>query len=136
MTSISPLAQGQLRKCDVQSSSVNSIICNARPVTNTKKMLVGNEVSIVGTGSVQGKIKAPFFRTDPPLSHKCENIVIFRPGNLNSLCSPGNQDYQKIIHFFFHQKSSRSTMQKSGLLMTKIKNINTVLIMLVSWATN
>lgn len=55
MTSISPLAQVQLRKCDVQSSSVNSIICNARPVTNTKKMLVGNEVSIVGTGSVQGR---------------------------------------------------------------------------------
>ena len=23
----------------------------------------------------------------------------FRPGNLYSRCSPGNQDYQKIIHF-------------------------------------
>ena len=54
MTTISPMAQINLRKCDVQASSVNSIICNARPVTNTKKLVVGNEVSIVGTGSIQG----------------------------------------------------------------------------------
>ena len=26
-------------------------------------------------------------------------MVIFRPINLYSLCSPGNQDYQKIIYF-------------------------------------
>ena len=25
---------------------------------------------------------------------------IFRLGNLYLLCSPGNQDYQKIIHFY------------------------------------
>ena len=34
----------------------------------------------------------------PLLHHKFENIVIFRSGNLYSLCSPGNQNYQKIIH--------------------------------------
>jgi len=35
--------------------------------------------------------------------HFCttENMVFFRPGNLHSLCSPGNQDYPKIIHFEF-----------------------------------
>ena len=42
---------------------------------------------------------AVFFRTDPLLYHKFENMVIFRSGNLYSLCSPGNQDYQIIIHF-------------------------------------
>jgi len=41
------------------------------------------------------------FRTDPLLFHKFGNIVFFRSGNLYSLCSPGNQDYQKIIHFNF-----------------------------------
>ena len=42
---------------------------------------------------------AVFFRTDPILCHKFVNMVIFRSGNLYSRCSPGNQDYQKIIHF-------------------------------------
>ena len=36
------------------------------------------------------------FRTDPLLHHIFGNMVIFRSGNLYSLCSPGNQDYQKI----------------------------------------
>ena len=27
------------------------------------------------------------------------NMVIFRSGNLYSLSNPGDQDYQKIIHF-------------------------------------
>ena len=41
----------------------------------------------------------------PLLYHQFENIVIFRSGNLYSLCSQGNQDYQKIIYFsIFHQK--------------------------------
>ena len=35
---------------------------------------------------------------------KFGNMVIFRPGNLYSLCSPGNQYYQKIINFFFIKK--------------------------------
>jgi len=39
--------------------------------------------------------KAPFFRTDPLLYHKFDNMVLFRPGTLYSLYSPGNQDYQK-----------------------------------------
>ena len=34
-----------------------------------------------------------------------EYMVIFWPRNLYSRCSPGNQDYQKIIHLnLFHQK--------------------------------
>jgi len=31
-------------------------------------------------------------------------MVIFRSGNLYSLCSPGNQNYPKIIYFFFIKK--------------------------------
>jgi hypothetical protein len=54
MTSISPLTPVQLRKCDIQANSVNSIICNAIPDTNPQKLLVGNEVTIVGNGSIQG----------------------------------------------------------------------------------
>ena len=40
-----------------------------------------------------------FFRTDPLLYHKFENMVICRLGTC-TLCSSENQDYQKIIHFF------------------------------------
>jgi len=49
---------------------------------------------------------AVFYRTDPVLYHKFVNMVIFRKGKLYSLCSPGNQDYHKIIHFlnFFIKK--------------------------------
>ena len=43
------------------------------------------------------------FRTDPVLYHKFENMVIFRSGNLHSLCSPRKHHYQKII-VFVHQK--------------------------------
>jgi len=62
------------------------------------------------TGACQpgGKetIDAVFLGRNPLLYHKFDN-VIFRSGNLCSLCSPGNQDCQKIIHFkFFHQKGS------------------------------
>ena len=42
---------------------------------------------------------AVFCRTDPLLYHKFENMVFFWLGNLYSLCSLGNQDYHKIIHF-------------------------------------
>ena len=38
---------------------------------------------------------AVFYRTDSLLYQKFENMVIFRPGNLYSLCSPGNQHYKK-----------------------------------------
>ena len=40
----------------------------------------------------------PFFRTDPLLYYKFGNMLLFRSGNLYSLCSPGNQNYQKIIN--------------------------------------
>ena len=44
------------------------------------------------------RLDAVFYMTYP-LLYKYENMVIVRSGNLYSLCSPGNQDYQKIIHF-------------------------------------
>mgnify|MGYP006944958493 CR=1 FL=1 len=44
------------------------------------------------------------FKTYPLLYHKFENMVVVRPENLYSLYSPGNQDYQKIIHFNFFIK--------------------------------
>ena len=69
---------------------------------------------------------APFFRTHPLLYHTFENMVFFRSGTLYSLCSPANQDYQKIIHFkFFSPKKVQIDNAK----------VNNSLIMLVSWAT-
>ena len=53
---------------------------------------------------------AVFYRTNSLLYRKFGNTVTFRSGNLYSLCSPWNQDYEKIIHFF-HQKWSKSRMQ-------------------------
>ena len=54
---------------------------------------------------------AVFYRTWLILYRKFGNMVFFRAGNLYSLCSPGNQDYQKIIYLFFHQKRSKSTIK-------------------------
>jgi len=54
----------------------------------------------------------PFFRAYRFLYHKFENTVIFRSGNLHSLCSPGNQHPPKIIFFFllfFSSKRSKHT---------------------------
>ena len=64
------------------------------------------------------------FSTDPLLYHKFENIVIFRPGCLYSLCSPGNQDYQKIIHFLFFIKKGRNRQCKSCILLELVVFIN------------
>ena len=46
---------------------------------------------------------AVFYRTDPLFYHKVGNMVFFR---LYSLCSSGNQHYQKSIYFliFFIKK--------------------------------
>jgi len=61
--------------------------------------------------------KTPFFRTDPLLYHIFENMVIFRPRNLYSRRSPRNQEYQKIINFYFifYQKRSKSTIHKKSI---------------------
>jgi len=94
--------------------------------------------------------------------HKFGNMVIFRPWNLYSLCSPGNQDYQKKICFFQKGRSRRPTFDNKNiyacsyhdsLKITTNSNKNTtfvlsisifwwkklklnnVLIILVSWAT-
>jgi len=105
-----------------------------------------------------------FYTTYPLLYHKFGNMVFFRLGNLSSLCSPGNQHYQKIIFFvnFFIKKGrnrrSKFDNQKyisliiarfinnsntnttfvlsiSTFSMKKLK-MNNFLIILVSWATN
>jgi len=80
----------------------------------TTSLLVGNGLLVVAsvpvtgsvlfisavTGSVTSIVLGldPVFRTAPLLYHKFGNQVIFRLGNLYSLCSPGKQDYHKIIH--------------------------------------
>jgi len=43
-------------------------------------------------------IDGVFSRTFQLLYHKFGNMVIFLSRNLYSLCSPGNQHYQKIIY--------------------------------------
>jgi len=54
------------------------------------------------------KTKTPFFMMNPLLYHKLGNMVIFRTGNLYSLCCPGNQYYQKIIYcLIFSSKRNR-----------------------------
>jgi len=65
-----------------------------------------------------------FFRTDPLSYHKFENMVIFRQGNLYTLCSPGNQDYQKIIHFYlFFIKKGRNRQCKNRFIGISWRNI-------------
>ena len=63
---------------------------------------------------------AIFYRTYPLLYHKFGNMGIFRPGNLYSLSSPGNEHYQKIILGDTlgdtHQKNLGDTHQKSSKL--------------------
>jgi len=57
-------------------------------------------------------VKTPFFRTGPLLYHKLGNMVRFRSANLYSLCSSGNQDYQKIIYvliFLYHDSLKITT---------------------------
>jgi len=51
------------------------------------------------TGTLSAILIDAVFRTVPLLYHKFENMAFFESGNLYSLCSPGNQDYQNIIHF-------------------------------------
>ena len=52
-------------------------------------------------------IDAVFYRPYPFLYHKFGNMVIFRPENLYSLCSPENQDSQKLINFHFFIKTGQ-----------------------------
>ena len=77
-----------------------------------------------GTASM---VLTPFFRTDLLLYHTFQNMVLFRPGNLYmySLCSPGNQDYQKIIHFFIKKgRSGQIALCKSCILLELVGIIN------------
>ena len=68
-----------------------------------------NDIQKDAGSNMQDRIDAVFYRTYPLLHHKFENILIF----LYSFCSPGNQDYQKIIYFLiFSSKRSKSIMQK------------------------
>jgi len=58
-----------------------------------------------------------FYRTYPLLYHKFGNMVFFRSGNLYSLCSPGNQHYQKIIYFFIRKGRNRRSKFDSQKLL-------------------
>jgi len=83
--------------------------------------------------------KTPFFTGRTHFSyHKFVNMVIFWSGNLYSLCSPGNQDYQKnilnffikkcwilitkfdIYKFFFHKKGRNRNSDNPGFLGYKV----------------
>ena len=59
---------------------------------------IENQVQIIKTAKDR-LAQTPFFRTYPHFYHKFENMVMFRSENVYSLCSPGNQDYQIIVHF-------------------------------------
>jgi len=67
---------------------------------------------------------AVFYRADPFLYHKFDNMVIFRPGKFYSLSSPGNQDYQKIIHFYIINFDRRTLIADYDFLMKKLKKNN------------
>ena len=70
---------------------------------NYDSVTTGNfeSANSAGTAVTATTTLTPFFRKHPLMCHKFENMVMFRPGNLYSISSPGNQDYQKIIHFYF-----------------------------------
>jgi len=81
---------------------------------------------------------AVFYRTN----HKFENMVIFRSGNLYSLCNPGN--YLFFLHFFIKpgEQSSIILIKMQVLHNATISpfrpfwlKLNNLLIILVSWAT-
>jgi len=60
---------------------------------------------------------AVFYRKFPLLYHKFGNMAIFRPAKLYSLCSPGNQHYQKIIYFFYFFSSKKvEIVQQSSII--------------------
>ena len=69
--------------------------------TDSAKVILGDLlVSLSAIGSTESSkdpqnfaIDAVFYRTYPLLYHKFGTMVIFRPGSLYSLCSPGNQHY-------------------------------------------
>jgi len=66
----------------------------------------------------------PFFRMDPLLYHKFENMVIFRSRKLYSLCSPENQGYQKIIYFFCFSSKKEIDNAKVVFLLELVGIIN------------
>ena len=74
------------------------------------KIAAKNKRHSVNNPFSQFRIDAVFYSTDRLLYHKFGNMVRFLSGNLYSLCSPGNQHYQKII-YFFHQERSKSAIQ-------------------------
>ena len=76
----------------------------AHPLSTFEKIIQASEAEILPyLGKVMPELHrivrndAVFYRTYPLLYQKFGNMVIFRPGNLYSLCSSGNQHYQKII---------------------------------------
>ena len=69
---------------------------------------------------------AVFYMPYAILYHKFGNMVISRPENFYTLCSPENQHYQKIIYFFnfFVEKdrNRRSKLDNQKYKLDDIKN--------------
>jgi len=63
-------------------------------------------------------------------------MVIFGSGNLYSLCSPGNQDSQKIIHLLFFSSKKAIKVRYSKIynldIITTNSNKNTIFVLSIS----
>ena len=90
-----PLAQYRRRR-HKQSGRTFCAVLN--PATESDLVLVGGEIG--GPQVLKLTQRRRFFTGR---THICPthfgNMVFFGKAKLYSLCSPGNQDYQKIIHF-------------------------------------
>ena len=91
--------QMEVTKVQLSESAENTVISNAEvelPNIDISTCIIdGSKNAICPLCSKDAVFigRTHFFTTNT------ENIVIFRSGKLYSLCSPGNQDYQKIIHY-------------------------------------
>ena len=83
---------------------------SSRPTTQFDRLRVPTDSSMNTVPSRPGTVTslredyheeyddAVFYRTYQLSYHKFGNMVFFRSRNLYSLCSPGNQDFQKSIY--------------------------------------
>jgi len=98
-------------------STITGEVYLSKPLKQSRKLIKSVRAPPTGPNGTTDGTDAVFIGrtpTDPHLYHKFEDIVLLRSGNLYSLYSQGNQDYQKNNLFlnFFIKKRSKSTMQK------------------------
>jgi len=112
---------------DTTSDFSENVVYKPRTTLNIIKYLI-NSYHIspwdthIGIGSWNG-YDAVFYRTHPSFAPQIWEYVIFRSGNLYSLCSPGNQHYQGIIYFF----NFSSKKVEIGDQISIIKNISLII---------